>query len=273
MAVFNPQTSQRLALHLKSVLIPGRPLVLTNIHDPPTASLALSHPKTKALATGSFAIAATAGLPDEELDLATNLAAISKIRNQMTKENKHEIVPLTADLQDGYGDNLEETIEKVVKMGVVGCNLEDSRTYGFEEGRAKIDLLKPEEHVMRIKRALRVAASLGVPDFVINARSDVVKLGGTVTEAVKRGKLYLEAGAATVFVWGGERGLRDAEVRELVEGLQGRVNVIYRKSVKDALSVKDLCEIGVARISMGPGLWREGMAAIRKEMEAVLGDE
>lgn len=178
---------------------------------------------------------------------------------------------MTADLQDGYDGDLREAIEGAVKLGVVGCNLEDSRTSGIQEGRAKTDLISAEEHVKRIETALEVAKNLEVPDFVINARTDVVKLGGTVDEAVERGKKYLAAGATTVFVWGGvERGLRDAEVKQLVDGLDGRVNVIYRLSMKDALSVRDLGEIGVARISMGPGLWREGMAAMERVMGRVL---
>jgi 2-methylisocitrate lyase-like PEP mutase family enzyme len=274
MAAFNPQTSQRLALHLKSFLVPGRPLILTNIHDPPTTSLALSHPKTKALATASFAVAAVAGLPDEELDLTTNLAAISKIRERMEKEGKADTIPLTADIQNGYGDQLKETIERIVKLGVVGCNLEDSRVSGIQEGSAKIDLISADEHIRRIKTTLEVAAGLGVPDFVVNARTDSVVLGGTIAEAIERGKKYLAAGATTVFVWGGSnRGLRDAEVKQLVEAFEGKLNVIYRKSVKDALSVKELGELGVSRISMGPGLWREGMAAIQRELEGVLDSE
>jgi 2-methylisocitrate lyase-like PEP mutase family enzyme len=72
-------------------------------------------------------------------------------------------------------------------------------------------------------------------------------------------------------VWGGvERGLRDAEVKQIVEGLEGKVNVIFRKSTRDALSIKELGEIGVARISMGPLLWREGMVAMKTEMDRIL---
>jgi 2-methylisocitrate lyase-like PEP mutase family enzyme len=59
----------------------------------------------------------------------------------------------------------------------------------------------------------------------------------------------------------------------LVKGLDGRVNVIYRKTVENALSVKDLADIGVARISMGPGLWRlsrESMNAFDEELKRIL---
>lgn len=64
--------------------------------------------------------------------------------------------------------------------------------------------------------------------------------------------------------------MRDAEIKKIVEALEGRVNVIYRRSMKDALTHKELGEIGVARISMGPGIWREGMAAMGKEIERIL---
>ena len=211
-------------------------------------------------------------MPDEDLDLPTNLAAIARIRAQIVRENKHELVPLTVDLQDGYGESLGEAVESVVRLGAVGCNLEDSRTGSVDgSGKARTELLSAEEHAERVKIALETAASLGVRDFVVNARTDCVKLGGTVEEAVRRGRIYLDAGATSVFVWGGvERGLRDAEVKTLVQGLDGRLNVIYKKGSAGGLSVKELGDMGVARISMGPLLWREGMAAIRGEMERIL---
>lgn len=117
---------------------------------------------------------------------------------------------------------------------------------------------------------MRIAAEAGVSGFVINARTDCVLLGGTIEEAVRRGKKYLEAGACTVFVWGGKRGLRDEEVQTLVRELDGRVSVIYRKTVEGALSVRQIKDLGVARISMGPGLWREAMAAVDKELGRIL---
>jgi len=265
--LFSPATSQAGALKLRALHIPGQPLLLTNIWDSSSASIALANPHTKALATASFAVAAILGLEDDELTLEDNLAAISRIVKRIKKEGRED-VPLTVDLQDGYGDDLVEVIERAVRMGVVGCNIEDSRTVNGETR-----LVDVEEQVQRIKTVISTAARLGVPDFVVNARSDAVLLGGTVEDAIERGKKYLDAGACTVFVWGGlKRGLRDEEVKKLVEGLDGKVNVIWRKSVPNALSITEIKELGVARISMGPGLWREGMAAVEKEMGRLLGE-
>jgi len=263
---FNPQTSTQLAHKFRSLHIPGSPVLLTNIWDPPTVSLALANPSTKAIATASFAIAACAGLEDPELTLEVNLAVISKIAARIEKEGREGDIPLTVDLQDGYGENLQEVIEKVVRMGVVGCNLEDSK-----EVDGKTVLINPEEHASRVKLVIETASKIGVDGFVVNARADCVMLGGTIEEAVTRGKKYLEAGATSVFVWGGmKRGLRDAEVRELVEGLDGKVSVIYRKSRDGALSTRAIGDLGVARISMGPDLWREAMTCAEREMTRVV---
>jgi len=186
----------------------------------------------------------------------------------MLKDGKAETIPLTCDLQDGYGEQLEYAISMVIDLGGVGCNLEDSR---MEQG--KLVLISAEEHAERIKKAMSVAISKGVPDFVVNGRTDCVLLGSTVEEAINRGKQYLAAGACTVFVWGGlARGLRDEEVRKLVRGLDGRVNVICRKGMAGdgMLGVKEIADLGIARISMGPFLWRIGMAAVENEMAKLL---
>ncbi|KAH8800293.1 carboxyphosphonoenolpyruvate phosphonomutase-like protein [Xylogone sp. PMI_703] len=265
---FNPTTSNYLARTLASLHIPGRPLILTNVWDGASARAALSHPKTKAIATASFAIAAVAGVEDDDLSLEENLYAISKIASTIARSGKSETIPLTADLQNGYGEKLPEAIEAVIKLGVVGINLEDADIINGEK-----KLVDIEEQVKRINKVLEIAKGLGVPDFVVNARTDCVLLGGTIQEAISRGRRFLDAGAKNVFVWGGYQrgGLREAEVEELVKGLEGKLNVIYRKSVADALSIEAIEKLGVARISMGPGLWREGMAAVEKELDRVLG--
>jgi 2-methylisocitrate lyase-like PEP mutase family enzyme len=240
---------------------------LTNVWDAPTTSLALNRPETKAIATASFAIAAVAGVEDDELTIEVNLEAISKISRRLAREGRASTTPLTADMQNGYGTRLKEAIESVIELGVVGINLEDSLS--SEDGELR--LMDAADHATRILTAMETARSRGVDSFVINARTDCVLLGGTVEEAIERGRKYLDAGATTVFVWGGmERGLRDAEVKQLVEGLEGRVNVIYRKSMKDALSIRQIANLGVARISLGPGLWRESMATVDQELKKIL---
>jgi 2-methylisocitrate lyase-like PEP mutase family enzyme len=90
-------------------------------------------------------------------------------------------------------------------------------------------------------------------------------------EAVTRGKAYLEAGATTVFYWGGSgRGLRTAWVETLVKELDGRVAVKLAHKTEDALSTQGLAKIGVARISVGPSLFLLAQEAAKQAAERIL---
>ncbi|KAI9894290.1 MAG: hypothetical protein M1814_004144 [Vezdaea aestivalis] len=204
------------AKQLKDMHKPGQPLILLNVYDQLSARTIIPLPQIRAVATASYAIAATAGLDDEALTLEDNIAAIREISPIAYEAGK----PLTVDIQDGYGERLDEAISAVIQAGAVGINLED---YSRHARR----LYSVEEAVRRIKRALEKADSMGVPDFVVNARTDVLLEGGGVEDAVARGKTYLEAGATTAFVWGGLKrgGVTMDEVVQLTEGLRGRINV------------------------------------------------
>ncbi|KAK8137373.1 hypothetical protein PG984_005313 [Apiospora sp. TS-2023a] len=239
----------------------GHPLVLTNVYDRLSAQAVAELPQTEALATASYAIAQAAGLQDEALDFETNLAAVRGIAAVAKQYNK----PLTVDIQDGYGEKLEENVKHLIELGVAGVNLEDAEL-------ATGKLYSVTTATERIRRLLSTAAGLGVPDFVVNARCDVLALGGELEEVLKRGKQYLEAGTATVFVWGGsKRGVRKGEVEKLVKGFEGRLNVMLKRS-PDGLSVKQLADMGVARISVGPALQFVAMGALKKEAEAILSE-
>lgn len=193
------------------------------------------------------------------MDLETNLAAVRRIGPVAIKHDK----PLTVDLQDGYGDRLEEAIEGIIDAGASGCNLEDRDNVTGK-------LYSLDEAVQRVKRVLETAKKAGVPDFVLNARTDAVFLNGDVDDAIVRGRAYLEAGATTAFIWGGpKRGLRTEEVKRLVAELGGRINVSAKP---DGLSIRELAEIGVARVSVGPRLWRAANAAFEKEAAKLLED-
>lgn len=254
-----PPTPQNdLALRLRSLCVPGNPLVLTNVYDAATASIAASHSSTQALATASYAIAQVNGLEDAALDLETNLRGIETVSGVARKHD----VPLTADLQDGY-DDVADSIKRCIAAGAVGCNLEDVDTKADE-------LRSPEDHVTRIKAALRAASDAGVPNFVVNARTDVLAFGGSIDDAIARGRQYLDAGATTVYVWGGSkgRGVSRAEVEQLATGLGGMINVKMNLR-PGALNVSDLAELSVARISVGPEMFHKAMDGVRGALSIV----
>ncbi|KAJ1569800.1 hypothetical protein HK096_001301, partial [Nowakowskiella sp. JEL0078] len=237
--------------------IPGNPVILTNVYDGCTAK-ALLQTDAKAAATASFAIAESLGLKDDDLTFEQNLAAIEIVARVIGDK-----IPISADIQDGYGSRLEEIIAKLIELGVVGCNLEDAIPNTNS-------LLSIDEATLRVKRAREVTKNLNVPDFVINARTDVLIKGGSLEEAIRRGREYLAAGATTVFVWGGgARGVSSEEVRELVKAFDGKLNV--KLSAKaGALSVQELKNIGVSRISCGPELMKKAMANFQHNVQTVL---
>jgi 2-methylisocitrate lyase-like PEP mutase family enzyme len=256
-------SQNNVAIAFKALHKPGDPLVLTNIWDAITAKTIASLPTTKALATASFAIAAAAGIPDEELTLEINLRAVLGISKIAAQFN----LPLTVDMQDGFGDELEEGVRQIIRMGAVGMNLED-----FD--RQRDGLFGIDEAQDRIRRAMSVARDEGVPDFFVNARTDSFFAGGDagLDTAIQRGKAYLEAGASNVFIWGGpsRKGWGKEDVEKATEALQGRLNVILAMMQPGGLSVKQLGELGVCRISLGPQLMRKMMETLGQDASAVL---
>jgi 2-methylisocitrate lyase-like PEP mutase family enzyme len=251
-------TQSILATTLRRLHIPGRPIILTNVYDAASARAIAGLKGTQALATASYAVAAAAGFADKDLTLEANLAAIRAI----TAVAKEYNLPLTVDWQDGYGSRLEEGLEKLLDLGVVGINLEDC------DGETQ-KLYPTEEAVARVKRALAVAEKRSVLDFVVNARTDVLLKGGLIDEAIARGKAYLAAGATTVFVLGGSRVITKSEVEQLTQAFDGRLNFGLRIG-PGHFTVKELAEIGVARLSIGPQLQLIGMKAIADEAEKLL---
>lgn len=263
---------------LKALHVPKSPLVLTNIWDTSSLNAVLSlnensKKPVKAIATASWAVAAAVGCKDEELSYEQNLAAIKQVALLCQKAG----VPLTSDLQDGYGSQIAQIVTAAVEAGVSGANIEDSiPSAGFGKGIAG-SLYPLDEQVRRLKSALKAAAGAGCPDFVLNARCDVFCLDDPnldddtrMKEAIVRGKAFLELGATTVFYWGGPRGgLTKAHLQTLVNELDGRVAVLLA-AYPGGPTVTELAQIGVARISIGPALYRVAMSAIQKAASSIL---
>jgi 2-methylisocitrate lyase-like PEP mutase family enzyme len=158
-------------------------------------------------------------------------------------------------------------VRAMLSLGVVGINLEDSE----QKTNAMMD---EAEAVQRIKRALDVAKAAGVPNFVVNARSDTFLRGGTLDEAIRRGKLYLGAGATCTYILGGgPQGVTREQVEKMVQNLQGRVNIGLRLpkagDSDTALTSKDLADIGVARVSVGPQLYLAATEVIKTAASTV----
>ncbi|CRK43930.1 hypothetical protein HYQ45_003864 [Verticillium longisporum] len=273
-------TSKQLAATLKALHEPSSPLILPNIWDHASLKAVLSlngsavSGRVKAIATASWAVAESQGIKDGDLTFEQNMAAIGRLAPHVQASG----LPLTVDIQDGYGARIEEAVTKVVELGAVGANIEDSIPERGFGGGIEGSLYRVEEQVDRLKTALAAAAAAGCDGFVLNARCDVFRLEpyceandkAVLEEGIKRGRAYLEAGATTVFFWGGAgRGLRTSEVEVLVKELGGRVSVKLGEK-DDSLTTRQLGEMGVARISVGPSLYSIAMRAVAKAARHIL---
>jgi 2-methylisocitrate lyase-like PEP mutase family enzyme len=223
------------------------PLILPNAWDV-ASSLAVERAGASALATTSSAVAASLGYPDgEAIPVGEMLAVIGRMAAAVS-------VPVTADLESGYGLDAPTLVARLLEAGAVGLNLEDTDRTTDPAGLVDADL-----QAARLAAIRRAATDLGVP-VVINARIDVFLRGSgseaaRVEEAIRRAQIYLAAGADCVFpIW-----LVDAEaIGRIVREVDAPVNVLLRPG---APPVGKLADLGVRRISVGGGLARHAMDA------------
>ena len=217
-------------------------LVLVNVWDVISATVVAGLPGTTALATASHSIAASAGYPDgEQIPVDEMIAAIGRIAAAVD-------LPVTADLEAGYGD-AGLTVRKAIGVGAVGGNLEDQ--------------MKPlDEAVAAVSAVVKAGSDEGVA-FVLNARTDAFLKGAgrdpkdVLADAITRGRAFLDAGADCVFVPGK---LDAATTGALVEALgERKVSVI---GVPGALTGSEYEALGVARISYGPWAQRAALTAL-----------
>ncbi|KIL88605.1 hypothetical protein FAVG1_07851 [Fusarium avenaceum] len=272
-------STNEVAKTLKSLHVSRKPLVLANVWDVASLNTILSintenSKPIRAIATASWAFAATLGIKDEDLTMEQNPNAIRCLAPIVARAG----LPLSVNLQDGYGSRIQEAVMQAVQAGAQGSNLENSiPSEGLGNGiEGSLYSLNQQTH--RIRLACQAASDAVCPDFVINARCDIFALedvpgldGNTrVQEAVKRGKAYLEAGATTVFYWRGYgAGMTEDEIRKLEDELGGRI-AIRLGQTKSALSVAELGKFGVARISVGPSLFQIAMHAAKQSALDVL---
>lgn len=225
-------------------------LVLPNAWDAASAAV-MADAGAKAVATSSAAVAWAHGYPDgDALPIDRVVATVAEVVRVVD-------VPVTADIEGGYTDDLGQLVEnvtRVVEAGAVGVNLEDG-------GRA------PELHAAKIEAIKR---ALGDRLFV-NARTDVYLRGlaeghAAFTETLARAERYRTAGADGVFV----PGPSDPDlIGRLADEIRLPLNVMGWTGVPDAARLQAL---GVRRLSSATNPFRVAYAALARSIEAYLRD-
>ena len=236
-----------------------RPLVLPNAWDVASARLVVKA-RFPVVATSSGAVAATLGYEDNDsMPVDEAFGVIARITRSVS-------VPVTADVEAGYGLSPKDLVERLLEAGAVGCNLEDTDHHG---GAGLVDA---GEHAERLRAVRHAATEAGVA-IVLNARIDVLGRDGDrlelFEEVVRRARLYLEAGADCVFPI---RLADDEAIGELVRRVEGPVNVV----AAGAPPLGRLAELGVARVSFAGFLMNQlyevheaKLAAVAAELAAI----
>ena len=224
-------------------------LVLPNAWDMASALL-LERAGFAAIATTSAGIGYTFGYPiGQVMPLEEMLSVIRRMADYLS-------VPLSADMEAGYGDSPEqvaETTRLTGEAGAVGINIED-RTYDPEQ-----PLIEMEEAAERIRAAREAADRFGM---IVNARTDVYWVNSPgeaqFSETVRRANVFREAGADCIFV----PGVKDAEeIGRLVAEIDGPLNILAGVGSPDT---KTLASLGVKRVTFGATMARAAYATLEQ---------
>jgi 2-methylisocitrate lyase-like PEP mutase family enzyme len=206
-----------------------------------------------AVATSSAAVAFALGYPDgQKIPRGEMLAVVHRIAEAVR-------IPVTADMEAGYGvkpEEIAETAREVLAAGAVGMNLEDT-VDGKPDVLADVSLQKET-----IRAVVEISPRAGV-QFVLNARTDVflAAIGPAETmlaRTIERLNAYRDAGAQCLFA----PGVKDKEtIAQLVRGIRGPLNILGTAGTP---RVADLEKLGVARVSVGSGPMRATLDLITR---------
>lgn len=230
----------------------GRLLVLPNAWDAASARI-FETAGFPAVATTSAGMAWTVGRPDgERISRATMLQLVTHVTRSVK-------VPVSADLEAGFADTPSDFIETVrgaIVAGAVGLNVEDGTV---DPARPLHDLRRQTDFLRAGKRAARDA---GI-DVFLNARTDVFwrQVGDPATQlrlAIERCQAFVAAGADGVFL----PSVSDPEaIRQLVKEIPAPLNVLAGAGTP---GLKELEDLGVARVTFGSGPMRKMLAGLRE---------
>ncbi|HEY4107526.1 isocitrate lyase/phosphoenolpyruvate mutase family protein [Puia sp.] len=230
-------------------------LVLPNVWDKLSAKL-VSMAGFPSLATASAGMALANGYRDGQhipFDQVTSI--VSSITGSVD-------LPVSVDLERGFSENLAElkdNIKKLLEAGAIGLNIED----GIDHGK---EMTPVAEQCAKIEAIREAGIQYGVP-VVINARTDLFfqpTQSDTLDRVIERAKAYRSAGADCFYpILIGNY----PDIARLVEAVEIPLNVVLFGGIRD---LRKLEELGVARVSIGPGLIMQAITKMKNTVEGLL---
>ena len=216
-------------------------LLLGNAWDLLSA-LSLEKAGFKAIGTTSWGVAQSLGYSDgERIEFAIQLNVVKMIVD-------HVKIPVTADIESGYGEDDQTVVDNVLKLadlGASGINIEDSHK--------NLVGLKPLDQQCNLLSKIRTALDKnGYQGFYINARTDTyLQNQDPLNETIYRAKAYVESGVSGIFVPGLKE---DDEIRTILSQIKVPLNIM---SLPGLTNCNKLKELGVKRLSIGGALYRK----------------
>lgn len=232
--------------------------VIPTIWDPLSA-LAAQEAGFGAVATSSAAFGQGLGIR------ASERVPFDLVESHIARIAAAVRIPVSIDMEDGYPEipgGVAVAIARIIGAGVIAANIEDSW-----HGHAR-PLASAEDHARRIETARRAADTV-LPGFFVNARTDLflqqpgVEAEVSVAEAIRRARLYVEAGADGIYVTA--KGLPDESIAELTAGIPAPVTLV----VPERQDIAHWGRLGVKRGSLGTIVIRNAWDAIQTQLRSI----
>lgn len=239
------------AITLRKLHLAARPLVIGNAWDAASARI-FELAGFLAIGTTSAGIAFSRGYPDgQHIPSDLMIEAVAQICRIAS-------VPVTADMEAGYGNSpekIERITKAVIQAGAVGMNLEDGTG---DPTKPLADLPLQLEKLRAVKEA---SANAGI-EIVLNARTDAYlhrrPAAQKFEETLRRSEAYLSAGADCIFIIG----LSDRQIiSDFVKRLKCPINILVTAG---SPTIKELRDLGVARVSFGSSPMRATLALLQQ---------
>jgi methylisocitrate lyase len=254
------KTAMRKTTRLKQLILDPELLVMPGAYDPLSARV-VQELGFHAIQCSGYGISlARLGLPDYSfLSMSDMVAASQAIVDAVD-------LPVMADGDTGFGNavNAWYAVKAFERVGCAGVNIEDQvmpKRCGHLDGKSIVPI---DEAVAKVRACAEARVD---PDFVINARTDALAVGG-IAEVIRRGNAYLEAGATMIFV----EGMSDkALARQAVEGIRGPVaiNVVEGGKSPERFTFEEMQAMGLARVSLPGTLAMAAVQGMRDALAAV----
>lgn len=225
------------------------PLLLANVWDAASAQAA-EQAGYQAMGTSSAAIAAMLGYDDgEQMPFAELLFMVKRIRAVCD-------LPLSVDMEAGYGQTAQaiaDNLQHLIKLGVVGINLEDSRVVNGERQLVEAAQFARQLREIRAQLACALFLNIRTDTFLLNVEN-------ALAETLYRGQLYAQHGAGGLFVPGV---MQNADIAAIAQQIPLPLNVMC---VPGLAGFTELATLGVRRISMGNAVH----AALQTQLKNIL---